>query len=129
MRSHALAVIVGLALAPGLALAAGPLEPAIARGAKRVSASYLDTGMSGMSNLVDQCLREAKRQPNREKYAECVSVASAAIGLDRAGAARFRMPPLLDEKALIGKTGVAFRKHGGSEDDLRFIYRRAAESL
>ena len=127
MRRTVLAL--ALVLAPGLAQAQGPLDPAIVRGAKRVAASYADTGMSGLGPLVKRCLREGQRRPRREKYAECAAVARAAITLDQIGMARFRMPALLDQKALLGKTRVAFLKHGGTEAELEMIHRRAAECL
>lgn len=129
MRRTRLALALGLVLAPGLARAEGPLDPAIVRGAQRVSASYADTGMSGLGALVERCLREARRRPGREKYAECAAIARAAVTQDEIGMARFRMPPLLDHKALLGKTRAAFLRHGGSDAELQMIHRRAAECL
>lgn len=119
---------LGLALlgaTPALAGPADPLQAAIERGAHRVRASYAETGMSGMSGLVDTCLRQAKRRPSRETYGECVAIVAGAIALDKAGAARFHMPPLLSESGLYRKSGPPFLAHGGSEGDLLRIHRSA----
>lgn len=122
-------VLAGLILAPTLVRAADPLQDAILRGAERVRAAYLDTGMSGLPELVDGCLSEARRKPSRAAYGQCVAMAAAAVTLDQQGAARFRMPPLLNQRALTRKTAAAFVQHGGRALEIPEIERQAAGCL
>jgi hypothetical protein len=130
-RSHH-ALIAGLCLLGAVtapASANDAVAASIARGSRRVATTYLDSGMSGLGELVDTCLGEAKRTPVMAKYAECAAIAAAATKIDLDGARRFGTPPLLKARALEAKTGPSFLRAGGSRAQLLRIHKVANPGL